>query len=49
MKFMSNTQFNTSIKKTSFKPPVKLSEGLQKTLVYEFLEDNADKEVYETE
>ncbi len=48
-KFMSNSQFNSSIEETSFKPPVKLSEGLQKTLVYEFLEDNAGKEVYETE
>ena len=49
MKFMSNSQFNSSVHKTSFQPPVKLSDGLQKTLIYEFLEDNSHKEIYETE
>jgi len=48
-KFMSNSQFNSSVYKTSFKPPVKLSTGLQKTLNYEFIEDNSDKDVFETE
>jgi len=48
-KFMSNSQFNSSIYKTEFKPPVKLSTGLQKTLNYEFIEDNRDKDVFETE
>jgi GlcNAc-P-P-Und epimerase len=48
-KFMSNSQFNSSIYKTEFKPPVKLSTGLQKTLDYEFIEDNTDKDVFETE
>ena len=46
---MSNSQFNSSIYKTKFKPPVKLSMGLQKTLNYEFIEDNRDKDVFETE
>ena len=48
-KFMSNSQFNSSIYKTEFKPPVKLSTRLQKTLDYEFIEDNTDKDVFETE
>ena len=48
-KFMSNSQFNSSISKTSFQPPVELSTGLQKTLNYEFIENNSDKDVFETE
>ena len=48
-KFMSNSQFNSSIYKTSFQPPVELSTGLQKTLNYEFIENNSDKDVFETE
>ena len=46
---MSNSQFKSSIDEISFKPPVKLSEGLERTLAYEFLEDNRDKDIYETE
>ncbi len=49
IKFMSNSQFKSSIDEISFKPPVKLSEGLERTLAYEFLEDNRDKDIYETE
>ena len=48
-KFMSNSQFDTSIDKTKFIPPTRLEEGLRKTLIYEFVEDNSDKEVFETE
>jgi hypothetical protein len=32
-----------------FIPPVTLEEGLQKTLKYEFLEDNKDKKIFFTE
>tara|TARA_Y100000746_G_C15455801_1_gene429206 strand:- start:38 stop:1015 length:978 start_codon:yes stop_codon:yes gene_type:complete len=48
-KFMSNSQFNSSVDQISFKPPFNLNEGLEKTLVYEFIEDNSNKEIFETE
>jgi GlcNAc-P-P-Und epimerase len=48
-KFLSNSQFDTSLKKTGFKPPVTLEEGMINTLIYEFIEDNKNKEVFETE
>ena len=48
-KFMSTTQFISSIKETDFVAPVPLEEGLKRTLRYEFLEDNSDKAIFETE
>ncbi len=48
-KFMSTTQFDSSFEETGFKPPVTLEEGLAKTIVYEFLEDNSDKQTFDTE
>lgn len=48
-KFMGTTQFETSIAKTGFVPPVALEEGLRRTLQYEFLEDNSEKQTFETE
>ena len=48
-KFMSNSQFDTSIDNLNFIAPVEIYEGLRRTLVYEFLEDNSDKDVFETE
>jgi GlcNAc-P-P-Und epimerase len=39
-KFCADTQFATSISETGFDPPVALKEALQKTVVYEFLEDH---------
>ena len=48
-KFMSTTQFTSSIKETDFVAPVHLEEGLKRTLRYEFLEDNSDKAIFETE
>ncbi len=48
-KFMGTTQFASSISKTNFVPPVSLEEGLARTLRYEFLEDNSDKQTFETE
>lgn len=48
-KFMGNTQFASSISKTGFVPPVSLEEGLNRTLRYEFLEDNSNKQTFETE
>ena len=46
---MSNSQFNSSIQELSFTPPVELRQGLERTLIYEFLEDNRDKNIFETE
>jgi GlcNAc-P-P-Und epimerase len=48
-KFLSNSQFDTSLKQTGFKAPVTLEEGMMNTLRYEFIEDNKNKEVFETE
>lgn len=48
-KFMGTTQFSSSISKTDFIAPVNLDEGLVKTLQYEFIEDNSDKPIFETE
>jgi hypothetical protein len=46
---MGTTQFNTSINNTDFIPPVTLEEGLERTLHYEFQEDNSDKITFKTE
>lgn len=48
-KFLATTQFSTSVAETDFKPPVSLEEGLKRTLCYEFLEDNSEKQTFETE
>jgi nucleoside-diphosphate-sugar epimerase len=48
-KFMATTNFASSVSKTGFIPPVILEDGLTRTLRYEFLEDNSDKRIYETE
>ena len=48
-KFMGTTQFASSVSETGFVPPVSLEEGLARTLRYEFIEDNSDKQTFETE
>lgn len=48
-KFMSTTQFSSSIMNTDFIAPISLEEGLQRTLKYEFLEDNSHERTFETE
>jgi hypothetical protein len=48
-KFMATTQFSSAAPDTGFRAPYTLAEGLEKTLRYEFLEDNRDKPTYETE
>lgn len=48
-KFISTTQFASSVSKTDFVPPASLEHGLARTLRYEFLEDNSDKQTFETE
>ena len=48
-KFMGTTQFASSVGETGFEPPIRLEEGLARTLHYEFLEDNSDRQTFETE
>ena len=48
-KFMTTTQFSSSISNTSFTAPVSLEDGLDRTVRYEFIEDNSDKRTFETE
>jgi nucleoside-diphosphate-sugar epimerase len=48
-KFMATTQFSSAVPETGFEAPYTLAQGLEKTLRYEFLEDNRDKPTYETE
>ena len=48
-KFMGVTKFASSVSKTGFVPPVSLEAALARTLHYEFLEDNSDKQTFETE
>ena len=48
-KFMSTTQFTSSIRNDDFIPPLSLYEGLLQTIRYEFIEDNSDKRTFETE
>jgi nucleoside-diphosphate-sugar epimerase len=48
-KFMSTTQFSTSISDTEFVAPFELEDALIKTLKYEFLEDNSGNPTFKTE
>jgi len=48
-KFMATTQFSSAVPATGFEAPYTLAEGLEKTLRYEFLEDNRGKPTYEAE
>ena len=46
-KFCSNTMFkSTNIEKTNFKAPVSLTEGLRKTIQYEFVDKTKDQVFY---
>ena len=48
-KFLGITQFGSSVHQTGFVPPVKLEDAIEKTLRYEFIDDNSDKPVFLTE
>jgi len=48
-KFMGTTQFDSSISQTGFIPPISIQEGLLSTIQYEFINDNTDKQTFETE
>ena len=48
-KFLKTTRFNSSVAKTGFVAPYSLSEALEKTIKYEFLEDNSSNRKFYTE
>ena len=48
-KFMGTTAFNTSVGETGFQASCTLSEGLENTLRYEFLEDHSDDKLFYSE
>ena len=48
-KFMGTTQFDSSIHQTGFVAPISLNDALSKTVIYEFIDDNPDKPIFETE
>lgn len=48
-KFMKSTAFKSTIPMSDFRPSVTLEDGLRQTLIYEFIEDNSEKETYISE
>lgn len=48
-KFLSTTAFNTSVRDAGFHPSYELIAALKRTVKYEFLECNDDKQVFFTE
>lgn len=49
-KFCATTSFSsTAMQQSGFKPPVSLSEGLQRTIQYEFIEDNRGAHTFHSE
>lgn len=48
-KFMATTQFASSARASGFRPRHSMLDGLKKTLRYEFIEDNSEKRVFNTE
>ncbi|MDG1818275.1 MAG: NAD(P)-dependent oxidoreductase [Porticoccaceae bacterium] len=48
-KFLGTTQFGSAVSKTGFVAPVKLEDAIERTLRYEFIEDNSDQPEFLTE
>jgi nucleoside-diphosphate-sugar epimerase len=48
-KFCSDSKFSTGVSKTGFKPNVSLSDGLNRTVKYEFLEDHSNEQLFYSE
>jgi nucleoside-diphosphate-sugar epimerase len=48
-KFMGTTSFDSSIEITGFTSQITLEEGLERTLTYEFIEDNSNKRTFQSE
>jgi nucleoside-diphosphate-sugar epimerase len=48
-KFCANSVYNTAVERTGFRPPVALSDALEKTIRYEFLETHVNEHVFFSE
>lgn len=48
-KFISSSLFDSSVETVGFSPPVTLKDGLERTLRYEFIEDNEAKKTFLSE
>ena len=48
-KFISSSLFDSSVEAVGFTPPVMLNEGLERTLQYEFVENNTGKKTFLSE
>jgi nucleoside-diphosphate-sugar epimerase len=48
-KFCANSVYSTAVEKTGFVPPVQMSQALQQTVSYEFIENHNGKPIYFTE
>jgi nucleoside-diphosphate-sugar epimerase len=48
-KFCATTQFSSNAASSGYRPPYTLEEGLERTVRYEFLEDNTRQAVFFTE
>jgi len=48
-KFCSETQFSSSADKSGFKPPHEIEDALIKTIRYEFIDQNNDRELFYSE
>ena len=48
-KFISSSLFDSSVETVEFSPPVTLKEGLERTLKYEFIENNKAKKTFLSE
>lgn len=48
-KFMGTTQFDSSAREAGFNAPFSLKDALEKTITYEFIDDNSDKQTFDTE
>ena len=48
-KFCANSVYQSTIDKTGFVPPVALMDAIEKTVNYEFIEDNKNEQVFYTE
>ena len=48
-KFCANSVYESAIDQTGFVPPIGLMEAIEKTVKYEFIEDNKNEQVFYTE
>ena len=48
-KFMGTTAFSTTISETAFSPSCSVTEGIERTLRHEFLEDHSGDELFYSE